>query len=71
MCNDDETPAEFLAALSQELTIREGEDAELARIVGTHILTTEPAEDCVEQAMAAINTLAASRATPPKEDADG
>ncbi len=71
MNNDDETPAAFLAELGQELTTREGEDTDLAEIVVEHILAAAPAEDCVEQAMAAINTLAASRATPPKEDADG
>ena len=73
MNNDDETPAAFLAELDQELTTREGEDedADLATIVAEHILTAAPAEDCVEQAMAAIKKLAASRANPPEEDADG
>ena len=71
MNNDDPTPAAFLAELGQALTTREGEDAELATIVVEHILAPVPAEDCVEQAMAAINRLAASRATPLKENADG
>jgi len=71
MNNDDQTPAAFLATLGQELTTREGEDAELARIVAEHILSAAPAGDCVEQAMAAIKTLAGSRATPPEEEADG
>jgi hypothetical protein len=70
MNNDDETSAAFLVELGQELTTRKGEDAELARIVVEHILVATPAEDCVKQAMAAIDTLAASRATPPEEDAD-
>ena len=71
MNNDDKTPAAFLAELGQALTTREGEDAELARIVAEHILTAAPAEDCVDRAMTAIRALAASRASPPKEDADG
>ncbi len=69
MNNDDETPAEFLTELGKEVAARQGEDAELARIVEEHILAAVPAKDCVEQAMAAIDTLAASRATLLEEDA--
>lgn len=71
MNNDDDTSAAFLAQLGQALKSREAVDAELAEIVVEHILTPPPTEDCVEQAMAAIDTLAASRVAPPKENADG
>jgi hypothetical protein len=69
--DDDQTPAAFLAEIGQALTTRESEDVELAKIVVEHMLAATPAEDCVEQAMAAINTLAASRANAGKEDVDG
>ena len=71
MKNDDETSAAFLVQLGQALKARKGVDAELAEIVVEHILSAAPDEDCVEQAMTAINALAASRITPPKENADG
>ncbi len=71
MNSEDETPAAFLAKLGEALTTREGEDTELARIVVEHILVASPAADCVEQAMAAIDTLAASRATSPEDNANG
>ncbi|MCG7853206.1 MAG: hypothetical protein MIO92_11860 [Methanosarcinaceae archaeon] len=71
MKNDDEMSAAFLAQLGRALKTRKGVDAELAGIVVEHILTPAPAEDCVEQAMTAVNTLAAARATTPKENADG
>ena len=70
MKNDDETSDAFLTQLGQALKTREGVDAELAGIVVEHILTRAPAEDCVGQAMTAINKLAASRANPPEEHAD-
>lgn len=65
-----ETPAAFLADLGKALKAREGIDADLADIVSCHILIAAPAEDCVEQAMMEISTLAATRAAPPKENAD-
>ncbi len=73
MENDDKTPAVFLAELGQELKNRQGEDEDtgLAGIMAEHILSATPTEDCVKQAMAAINTLAASRTNPPEENADG
>ena len=71
MKNNDETSAAFLAQLGQALKTRKGVDAELAGIVVEHILTPEPAEDCVEQATKAINILAESRVTTLKENADG
>ena len=64
------TPAAFLTALGHALVAREGEDTELAKIVSEHILAATPAETCVEQAMAEIDKLAESRATPSGEDAD-
>jgi hypothetical protein len=71
MKDDEETPAAFLAQLSQTLKTRDGVDAGLAEIVAKHILTAAPAEDWVERAMTAVIALAAARATPPKENADG
>lgn len=71
MKNGDESSAAFLAQLGNALMTSEGVDAELAGIVVEHILSAAPSENCVEQAMTAINTLAASRASPPEENADG
>lgn len=71
MDNDDATPAAFLAQLGEQLKTRKNEDVELAALVVKHILIPGPAEDCVHKAMAAINILATSRATPSKKDADG
>jgi hypothetical protein len=71
MNDDDKTPAAFLAQLGEALKTCQGVDAGLAEIVAEHILTAAPAEDCLEQAMTAITTLAAARATHPKENADG
>ncbi len=72
MINDEETPAEFLKRLGQEMIAKDSEDTELAKIIAEHILTTEPSDDCVMQSMAAIKDLASSRATPPeKEGEDG
>lgn len=71
MKSDDETSGAFLACLGEELKTSEGVDMELAGIIVKHILTPTPAEDCVERAMTAINTLAAGRITPPKGNTDG
>ena len=68
--DDDESPARFLAMLGQALQTHSGVDVELARILAEHILLAAPAGDCVERTMAAIKTLAASRAALPKEDTD-
>jgi len=65
MNDDDHTSVAFLAQLGQALKELEAVDAELAEIVVEHILTPPSAEDCVDQAMTAINTLAALRVTPP------
>lgn len=69
--DSEETPAVFLADLGKTLKVREGMDADLASIVSHYILTATPAEDCVEQAMTEITALAATRAAPAKENADG
>lgn len=53
------------------LKVREGVDTDLADIVVQHILTPTPAEDCVDQAMTAIDSLAAARTSSPREGADG
>ena len=71
MAPEDETIGEFLDRLGKMLKAREGVDADLAEIVVQHILTPTPAEDCVEQAMTAIDSLAAARTSSPKEGADG
>ena len=71
MKNDEKTPAAFLAQLGQALKTHQGVDAGLAEIVAEHILTAAPAGDCLELATTAITTLAAARATRPKENADG
>jgi len=71
MKTNDETSGAFLAHLGQALKTCEGVDAELAGIVEKYILTPAPAEDCVEKAMTAINTLAAARIALPKKNADG
>lgn len=66
------TPAAFLAELGKALTVRQGEDADLAKIVCQHVLTAAPAENCVEQALIAMTALAERRASPPKvERVDG
>lgn len=64
---NNETPAVFLAQLGQALKTCQGVDAGLAEIVAEQILTAAPTEDCLEQAMTAIMTLAAARATQPME----
>ena len=57
----DETPAGFLDTVSEALKAREGVDVQLAEIVTEHILTASPGEDCLEEAMEAINVLARAR----------
>jgi hypothetical protein len=71
MADNDKTPATFLAQLGQALKRCEGVDAGLAEIIAEQILTAAPATDGLEQAMTAIATLAASRATDPRENTDG
>ncbi len=62
-----DTLATFLAELGKALIVNEGMDADLASILSRHLLNAAPTEDCVEQAMMAINVLAANRAAPAKE----
>lgn len=71
MAPDDKTIGEFLDHLGTMLKVREGVDADLADIVVQHILTPAPAEHCVDQAMTAIDSLAAARSGPAKVGADG
>lgn len=70
MNDDNESPTLFLDKLGHALKTDSGVDAELAGILAEHILVAKPARDCVENAMAAIKTLAASRADAPEADAD-
>lgn len=66
-----ETAAAFLAELGKTLKAREGVDVHLAEIVASRLLATAPEEDCVGLARAAIVALAAKRAGPSTEHADG
>ena len=69
MENKNDIAAEFLAFLCEELKKSKDVDADLAEIIAHHILTPNPADDCVEKAMGAIKELAALRATPSEETA--
>jgi hypothetical protein len=70
MNDDNESPTLFLDNLGHALKTRSGVDIELAGILVEHILVAEPARDCVENAMAAIKTLATSRVGAPEENED-
>lgn len=67
----NENNAAFLAELGKSLASQENVDSDLAEIISRNVLTVAPAEDCVEQALALITTLAAKRANPPKDNANG
>ena len=70
--NTIETPEAFLADLGNSLSAKEGVDVCLTDILKTHLLKTDPAEDAVARAKAAIVKLAGERAAPPnKEEANG
>ena len=70
MKNDEQTPVAFIDLLCQALKERDGVDVGLADIVSTHILAPNISEDCVDQAMTAIDALAVKRATHAKESLD-
>jgi hypothetical protein len=63
--------AAFLTGLGKALKAQKGVDADLAEIISQNVLAVAPAEDCVEKAMTSITTLAAKRANPSKETANG
>ena len=71
MRSEGESSGPFLAMLGRALKTRDGIDAGLAGIVAEHILVAVPAEDCVETAMAEIETLAEFRAAALEANADG
>jgi hypothetical protein len=60
-------PAEFLSQLSSDLASKPATDADLAKILTTHLLTASPKADCVTVARLAINDLAKARAATPME----
>ena len=64
-------PSDFLAALTKDLKADKEADADLANILGAHILKVDPSQSCVAEAKAAIETLAKKRAQPKPEQADG
>ncbi len=62
------TPASFLERLGSDLEAKTGIDADLAKILSTHILSASAKPDCVANARKAIADLAKIRALPrPKE----
>ncbi len=68
--NGAESPDEFLRNLEGVLLKQEAVDADLAKILATHLLTATPAKDAVAKGKAAILKLASDRANPPLPEAD-
>ncbi len=66
-----ETPEALLIGVAAALKASKGVDADLAAILSDHLLTVTPHDNVIANAKAAILTLAAERATPAKEQADG
>lgn len=66
-----ETPDTFLTGVAAALNASDDVDADLAAILTDHLLTVMPHENVIANAKAAILTLAAERATPAEEQADG
>jgi len=66
-----ETPETFLVGVAAALKASEDVDADLAAILSDHLLTVTPHDNVIANAKAAILTLAAARATPAEEQADG
>ncbi len=66
-----ETPEAFLVSVAAALKASEDVDADLAAILSDHLLTVTPHDNVIANAKAAILTLAAARATPAEEQADG
>ncbi|MBA4491564.1 hypothetical protein [uncultured Paracoccus sp.] len=66
-----ETPKVFLATLSGTLKASDNVDVDLAGILSDHLLTVTPHANAVANAKAAIAALAARRAAPVEEQADG
>lgn len=66
-----DTPEVFLATLSETLKASDDVDVDLAGILSDHLLTVTPHANAVGNAKAAIVALAAKRAAPVEEQADG
>ncbi len=66
-----ETPKVFVATLSGTLKASDNVDVDLAGILSDHLLTVTPHANAVANAKAAIAALAARRAAPVEEQADG
>lgn len=66
-----DTPGDFLANLSASLKALEDVDVDVAGILSDHLLTVTPDPNAVANAKAAIIAIAAQRAAPVQEDADG
>lgn len=66
-----ETPEAFLTGVAAALKASDDVDAELAAILSDHLLTIMPHDNVIANTKAAILTLAAERAAPTEEQADG
>ena len=66
-----DTPEVFLATLSETLRAWDNVDVDLADILSEHLLKVTPHANAVANAKAAIVALAAKRAAPVEEQADG
>jgi hypothetical protein len=66
-----ETSEAFLTGVAAALKASDDVDADLAAILTDHLLTVTPLDNVIANAKAAILTLAAERAAPAEEQADG
>ncbi len=66
-----ETPEAFLTGVSTALKASNDVDTDLAAILSDHLLTVAPHANVIVNAKAAILALAAKRAAPAEEQADG
>jgi hypothetical protein len=66
-----ETPEAFLTGIAAALKASDDVDADLAAILSDHLLTVTPHDNVIANTKAAILTLAAERAAPTEEQADG
>lgn len=69
--DDVETPEAFLTGVSFALKASDDVDADLAAILSDHLLTVTPHDNVIANAKTAILALAAERAAPDEEQADG
>jgi hypothetical protein len=59
------SPADFLTDLAKQLREQDSVDFDLADVLATHLLTTDPAKDPSADAYNSILALAAKRAASP------